>query len=417
MSLADFLSYSASHDTRYSEERPAPGPLWTKSALDARFGTDQAMGVIYDPSAHDGAGGSVFRDSDGLDAICCTHYALQVQKALPENQVRVVGFAAEDNPDCAVSKEQWHEGHDFALVDQRWLIDPWARLVECTRKQIVYDLHDPEDRALALATYGNPEHWVEVYGIDGSLSHFSKTWDRSGLEAMRFPIQENSLGHPIADSPEALAEFWKQCAGRILVDEAGRPLVLYHGTNTDFDTFQIKGQGKTADAGVFFTENRDVALTYGEKLRAIYLLLEPDQVATVDFRGNHWNNGPCDFTVYDAEGYAVETYDTLDEAMRYKEADQTIIPQPLILTQEGTLEPDLLPNDSDDRGYSTDDFAAQARRLGFAAIVFNQVIDSHVNDKKAQVPTTVYCVMDPTRILDLGLEATPAPALLPFRKP
>lgn len=180
---ADFAKYRVSLPPDFLTVN---NPEFTQSGLDARFGTDAAIGVIYDKSAHHGEGGSVFRD--GMDAICCTHYALQVQKALPEHAVRVVGFCVADNPDCAVSREGWHEGHDFALVDQRWLVDPWARLVEGVRKQIVYDLKDPEDRRLAKETYGSPQNWVEVYGTDGSLSRFNQEWDRSGLESMCDPV-------------------------------------------------------------------------------------------------------------------------------------------------------------------------------------------------------------------------------------
>ncbi|WP_143214966.1 ArdC family protein, partial [Acidithiobacillus albertensis] len=154
----------------------------TKSWLDTRFGTDKAMGVIYDETAHEGEGGSIFKD--GTDAIACTNYALQVQQALTGHSVRVVGFNVADNPDCAVSKEGWHEGHDFALINNEWLIDPWAKLVEGVREQIVYDLKDPEDLRLAQETYGNPKNWVEVYGPDDSLSMFNPDWDRSGLEKM-----------------------------------------------------------------------------------------------------------------------------------------------------------------------------------------------------------------------------------------
>lgn len=176
MSLSQFLQNGtgqANHQT-----------IWTKSLLTQRFGSDAAMGVIYNPSAYgEDEGGSLF--PDGTDAICCTNYAHQVRKALEPAKVRIVGFSCESNPDCDVSREAWHPGgHDFALVENRWLIDPWARLVAGTREQIVYDLHDSTDRALALKTYGNPLRWEQLFDEYGIHCAKVADWNRNGLELM-----------------------------------------------------------------------------------------------------------------------------------------------------------------------------------------------------------------------------------------
>ena len=48
---------------------------------------------------------------------------------------------------------------------------------------------------------------------------------------------ENSLGKPIAHSPEALKNFWAWFKGSKVVDENKRPLVMYHGTSADFPSF------------------------------------------------------------------------------------------------------------------------------------------------------------------------------------
>lgn len=151
-----------------------------KNRLSEMFGTDEAMGVVFDVDGHDEPisperlnelfGGlrneempecrSVFRD--GLDAICCTNYAIQVAKALP-GRTQIVGFANENNPTSRVAREEIHPGgHDFAIVDGRYLVDPWIKLVAAEDDQVVFDLDDPIDAAVALDIYGPRECWESM---------------------------------------------------------------------------------------------------------------------------------------------------------------------------------------------------------------------------------------------------------------
>ncbi|MDA8152916.1 MAG: SNF2-related protein [Acidithiobacillus sp.] len=158
------------------------------SRLDAMFGSDEALGVRFVdhqgnqiPMTKDADGQSVFPDDSS--AILCTNYAEQVKKHLPGHDVQIVGFVNEDNPDCTAVREGWHPGgHDFAMVDHRWLVDPWARLVAAVRDQIVYDLQDSEDARKVADTYGDPLKW-SLSGTS-SIGHESglDRWDRTGLE-------------------------------------------------------------------------------------------------------------------------------------------------------------------------------------------------------------------------------------------
>lgn len=52
---------------------------------------------------------------------------------------------------------------------------------------------------------------------------------------------ENSLGKPIAQTEEALNNFWNWFGDSKVVDKQGRPLVVYHGTTADnFNEFNMK---------------------------------------------------------------------------------------------------------------------------------------------------------------------------------
>ena len=55
---------------------------------------------------------------------------------------------------------------------------------------------------------------------------------------------ENSLGEPISNDPQVLQNFWNWFDGSKVVDEKGRPLVVYHGTKDTFDIFDYEKGNK-----------------------------------------------------------------------------------------------------------------------------------------------------------------------------
>ncbi|MEJ3621041.1 hypothetical protein [Brachymonas wangyanguii] len=66
---------------------------------------------------------------------------------------------------------------------------------------------------------------------------------------------QNSAGQPIHPTEEGTRNFWRWFGGSKVVDAEGRPLVVYHGTNADFDVF------------------RPSEAMFGE---GVYLALQPD---------------------------------------------------------------------------------------------------------------------------------------------
>jgi hypothetical protein len=54
----------------------------------------------------------------------------------------------------------------------------------------------------------------------------------------------NSLGQPIADTVEKIANFYKWFGNSKVVDSQGRPMVVYHGTISDFDRFDRQYIGR-----------------------------------------------------------------------------------------------------------------------------------------------------------------------------
>jgi hypothetical protein len=83
---------------------------------------------------------------------------------------------------------------------------------------------------------------------------------------------------PLSKSAEeqAKANFDRWYEGSKVVDENGRPLVVYHGTNADFDAFDPQMIGKATDngfygKGFYFTRNKGEASSYGNKVLPFYL--------------------------------------------------------------------------------------------------------------------------------------------------
>jgi len=66
----------------------------------------------------------------------------------------------------------------------------------------------------------------------------------------------NSNGQPIAQTEEGVRNFWKWFGDSKVVDDQGRPLVVYHGTTADFDTFDA---ARSKTTGVFFAAAPDYA--------------------------------------------------------------------------------------------------------------------------------------------------------------
>lgn len=90
----------------------------------------------------------------------CTSWARMVVDAIPDRS-RVMGFFIDDNPD-ATEIAKYCDGHDFAIVDDRYIVDGWAKNVEGITSKVVFDMQNPRDKQIILGMYGNPSTWVRV---------------------------------------------------------------------------------------------------------------------------------------------------------------------------------------------------------------------------------------------------------------
>jgi hypothetical protein len=74
-----------------------------------------------------------------------------------------MGYRMTDNPKAMVGTG--YEGHDFALLNDRWIVDIWVKLCSQQSARAVFDLHDPRDGPQVAKLYGDRDRWklVDTY--------------------------------------------------------------------------------------------------------------------------------------------------------------------------------------------------------------------------------------------------------------
>ncbi len=148
--------------------------------LEARFGTEEALGICFEDengkrySLEEGnrkyqeqpniklTWTSVFQNGDS--ATCCTNYARYIRNKLKRRRsVKIYGFKNEDNPTAKIVIERLHPGgHDFAVIDERFLVDPWVKLVCLKADRVVFDIHDQKDWLYIKEMYGSKSNWKHM---------------------------------------------------------------------------------------------------------------------------------------------------------------------------------------------------------------------------------------------------------------
>jgi hypothetical protein len=189
---------------------PQGRPWMDKHFLENRFGSDAAFGVrsVNDTGDDDPNGRSIL--PNGGSAVEGLSYAEYIRDHLPDHDVQIVGFYSRDNPDSAYARKAWDDGIDFAIVDQRYLVDPWPKLVLGGSHPVAYDLHDPTDQIKVKEIYGDPQKW-EVAAkkpfLDKAIQYRAKD---QALDMGLF-LAEAHIGaiihHPLVQNFRELAEM------------------------------------------------------------------------------------------------------------------------------------------------------------------------------------------------------------------
>lgn len=148
---------------------------YTKSQFDDFIGKGDDFDfwdIYYDEEQE-----SSFFNNLGFTGTQCTGFACRILQRLGHDRVKIFGFLDDENPGTAAGKMRG--GHDFAVVDDRYIVDPW--IVEVYNGNIttpmdegldqltdqgVFDMNDPEDQKLIKIIYGPKENWTRNYAAE-----------------------------------------------------------------------------------------------------------------------------------------------------------------------------------------------------------------------------------------------------------
>lgn len=109
--------------------------------------------------------GSLF--PDGSRVVECTNWARYARRAHGA-RVKIYGFFCEDNP-SATAMDRLAEGHDFAVLDNRFIIDGWLTSVEGELAEPLIDLEDPGMARAVQRFYGSPACWTRMLDLETAI--------------------------------------------------------------------------------------------------------------------------------------------------------------------------------------------------------------------------------------------------------
>lgn len=122
------------------------------------FGSDEALGVLIGPEAC-----TVLPDGDDFGR--CTNSANWMSSLV---NGETLGFLVDDNPSVSDRMIDVAGGHDFTVVEDRFVIDLWNAIFVGNRDSkgapdpIVFDLEAPAQACRIKELYGEKGHWSKL---------------------------------------------------------------------------------------------------------------------------------------------------------------------------------------------------------------------------------------------------------------
>lgn len=124
----------------------------------------------------------------------------------------------------------------------------------------------------------------------GDLIDFVNTFTDDEIEINgELRKTHNSDGQRIAKTEEGLRAFYEWFGDSKVVDEQGRPLIVYHGTKKTFDAFDEEKISKNHKKlyygkGFYFTKDYYTAQNYGKKIMPVYLKISNPSWSDLDLK-------------------------------------------------------------------------------------------------------------------------------------
>lgn len=149
----------------------------TPEQMDEVFGNEANYNVSTFPDA-------AAEFPDGTEWFICTNWAHYVRRVLGD-RAEIYGFDDESNPTSLIAQESG--GHDFAVVDGRYIVDGWAKNVEQHIRCAVLDLDNPEHAAKIVELYGDRSKWDRGDANEAMIDRETPEERAAAMEGTRFP--------------------------------------------------------------------------------------------------------------------------------------------------------------------------------------------------------------------------------------
>lgn len=252
-------------DTRYAEQKAALlNPEYAKAERDN--GTEFLPGKQEEDESRLSELSRFATKEKNLDVVC-TQCAKNV---VDKFGGKIYGFWNEENPSATIAREGY-DGHDFAVVNGRYLVDAWATHIETVPDaKPVYDLKNPADAALVRKLYGPRESWK----LNDALStpeqtEFLPSKEKDRERALK-ALPSTELRDEPANAEQTMFGKQPQKSGSINNDEVARIL--------NERTQKLAGQAKARES-----EKLERAIAAGVP-EAEYQLKQPNS-------GKDWYKG------------------------------------------------------------------------------------------------------------------------------
>lgn len=137
---------------RFSNRGGIAGPSPSKEALRLAniFDTDEKIGVEYDEEE-----GASYLPGRKLYFGHCTSVAAYVLSTLKKGEIWGVG-------DGVKAHANHGNGHDWSVIDRRYIVDPWNSTFTGETDQVVFDLQNPADAESIEYWFGDRKNWVRL---------------------------------------------------------------------------------------------------------------------------------------------------------------------------------------------------------------------------------------------------------------
>lgn len=133
-------------------------------------------------------------EKDGSSFICT--YVASAIKMLEGDNIKIYGFSTCENPESKYfleeNGEDSDEGHHFAVMNERYIIDPWIydNYEDYSTKKIfgrsVFDLQNEKDEEIIRYLYGDKNNWTNITKQIERNEKFEKMFPNSYKDLVHF---------------------------------------------------------------------------------------------------------------------------------------------------------------------------------------------------------------------------------------